>query len=164
MRRPTSAEALHRDAVRRRNVDIWSLVRRGSNAEDRHVRVTGGEEPEVVGVMGGDDAAAEPNRCRSDECVDGHLATGAEVSEKMPGDPGHADPARYDLSEASGEHPVDRLVGAVAAVQLEEHRRRDANRRVAPVGAPHRCLHPLMPERIQVWTTGKRGDRFAVQD
>ena len=49
-----------------------------------------------------------------------------------------------DLSEATAEEGIDGLVGAVPAVELDEHGRRDPDRSVAAVGTSHGGAHALM--------------------
>ena len=87
----------------------------------------------------------------------------AGIGQQMSGDPSHPGARRHDLGEASGEHGVDRLVNASAPVELDQHDRRDADGRVAPVSAAHGRPNPIVSVTILSWAS-KRRDRLAVED
>src|SRR5687767_11729402 len=57
-------------------------------------------------------------------------------------------PVVTNLREAPGEHGVDRLVNASAPVELDQHDRRDADGRVAPVSAAHGRPNPIVSVTI----------------
>jgi len=119
-----------------------------SDRGDRDVCVSGGETCEVARVKGEDHASTEPERCRHNERIDGHLASGACSGEQVTGNSGGAYACGHDLGEAAGQDRVDDGIGAAASVQLDEHRRRHAHWEVPLVGAAHRRADALMEATI----------------
>jgi len=69
----------------------------------RHLGVSASEAVQVVGVVRGDDAATEPDGGGDGECVDRQFASGADVSEEVPGDASDPHTGGHDLREASGD-------------------------------------------------------------
>lgn len=134
-----------------------------SDGDDRHARVTRSETAEVVGVVRRHDPAAESNGCRDHKSVDGHLAPRVNIRQEMTCDSSHTGARSHDLSESSGQNPIDGLVRSMAAVQLHEHCRRDAHRTVPAVRASHRGADSLMPLHV-LFGTGEGGDGLAVED
>ena len=135
-------------------------------ASDRgngHVGVVGGKHLQVVGVVGGDDAAAQPDGGRNDEGIDRHLGTGTGGGKEMAGDASDTGSSCHNLREASRQHGVDGLVDPASSVELDEHGRRHADRIVPRVGAAKDRSYPLVASRISV-RVSEGGERFAVEN
>lgn len=145
---PPRRGATPTDAVARSSAPARRAYAEGSDPEHRDVRVIGREPSDVVRIMRDHDATTEPDGRRHDEGVDGQLAARAGVGQEVPRDARHPDPGRHDLGEPPGQDTIDRLVGPTAPIQLHQHRRRDANRSVAPMGASHRHPDPLMTVQV----------------
>ena len=113
--------------------------------------------------MRGHDSTAEPDRSRDHKRIDRHLATGIHVCEEVTGDSSHPDTAGHDLSEPACQDCVDGLVRPSTAIQLDEHRGRDANRDVPPVRAPHRSSDALMAVPV-LSRASEGGDGLTVEN
>lgn len=125
--------------------------------------MTGGESPKVIGVVSRDDAPAEADGGRHDERIDRQCAVRTDVAEQVPSDSRHPRSGRHDLRKPASQNDVDRFVGSVASVQLDQHRGRDSDRGVTRMSTTHRRPHPAMASRIDTWP-GERRHGLAVED
>ena len=103
---------------------------------------------EVIGVTRNDDTPTEANRCRDHQRVDRRLAPGAGGREEVPGDSCRSSAGGDNLREAPTQDGVDRLVDATTPVELNEHHRRNPDRRVQPVSTTHGSADSLVPHLV----------------
>ncbi len=134
-----------------------------SDGDDRDVVVSCGEQLEVIRVVGCHDPAAEADGGGDHQRVDGHLAASVGVGQEVTGDASHASAGGHDLCEASAEEAIDRFVGPVAAIELDEHRGGDAHWGVVAVCAPHRRSNAFVACQVLA-RAGQCGNGFAVED
>lgn len=125
--------------------------------------MTGGERPEIGGIVRRNDAAAEADRSCDDERIDCQCAVSVDTRQQVPSDSRHPGSGRDDLRESTSQHDVDRFVASATPVQLDQHRSRYADRGVAQVSTSHRRPHALVTGRISPRPSERR-DRFAVED
>lgn len=149
--------------LRPQTPDVSGGLIERSDLENGDVGVTSGESSHVARIVRCDDAAAESHRSRDDERINGHLTPGSSVREEMASDPSHPGSRRDNLRETPSQHRIDRLVDTPPAVQLDEYRRRDPNRRIPSMRATHRRSDPLMSLEALVWTC-ERGHGLAVKN
>jgi hypothetical protein len=120
----------------------------GSDPNNDHVRVAGGERPEIGGIVRRNDAPTEADRSCDDQRIDRHGAVSVDARKQVPSDPRQPGSGRDDLRKSTSQNDVDRLVASATSVQLDQHRRRYADRGVAYVGTSHRRPHALVTSGI----------------
>lgn len=135
----------------------------GSDGHDADVGVVGGESSKIVRVVGEDQPAAEAGGGGHDEGVDGQFAAGADCGQGVSGEAGGPGPGGHDPGETASQLPVDHLVRAAAAVELEQDGGRHADRFAPALRRTHRRANPLVPVGRGV-RSGQGREGFGVQD
>jgi hypothetical protein len=85
-----------------------------------NVRVVACESFKIGRVVGEDQASSTVHRGSDDEGVDGHLAAGSDAREQVAGDASYANSGCDHLGVSAAQLEVDRLIGSVTAVKLNQ--------------------------------------------
>ncbi|MGH3248654.1 MAG: hypothetical protein ACRDOI_20965 [Trebonia sp.] len=101
-----------------------------------------GECSQVIGIPGCDDAAAEPDRRRDDDGIDGVTRIEPVAVLEPAGPPRHRLPER-DRSYAMSKQAVDRCIGGSATISLGKYGRGNPDWDSAPVSGIEDVPHSL---------------------
>lgn len=125
--------------------------------------MSGGESPEIVGVVRDDDAASEANRRGDDQRVDSDLASCPGGGEQAAGNSRHARASGHDADAAARQDGIDQLVATPTPGELDEHGRRDPYWCIARVSAAHRGPYPLVAGPVETGPS-ESGHGLAIED
>lgn len=118
---------------------------------------------QIIRIVCQHDATAESDRRGDNQGVNREFASGTDAGEKMSCNPRNPSASGDHLSKALRDDTVYRLVEARAPIQLQQNRRRNPNRRVAAMCAPHCSTNRLMAILVQVRMCQRR-DWFRIED
>lgn len=125
--------------------------------------MVGGQQLEVVRVVGHDQPAAQADGGGDDEGVDGQLAATVCVGEKVTGVAGDAGSGGDHPGKSTGQLPVDGLVVAVTSVDLDEDGRWHSHRLSSAGRRTHGGTDPTMALGVGLGI-GEGGECLGVED
>src|ERR1700743_1569832 len=105
----------------------------GSDGHNAYVRMVRGEPLEIPRIVGEHQPATEANGCGEDERVNGEFTARPCRGQGMSGSAGRPCAGGHDPLDTAGQLLIDCLVGAAAAVELQEDGGGYADRLASPL-------------------------------